>query len=64
MSQGPLEPGPADLDREDAFLAWLACQAERCIIQPNDGLIQVIRSRLKGGTKVPARTTASAIWGP
>jgi hypothetical protein len=36
---------------------------ERCIIQRNDGLIQVIRSHLKGATKVPASSAASAISG-
>ena len=56
VRERPLEPGPGDLDRQDAFLPGLAAQPDRCIIQPNDGLIQVIRSRLKGGTNVPART--------
>lgn len=59
MGQSPFEPAAADLDRQDAFLAGFAGR----IIQPNDGLAQVIRSRLNGGTNVPARTAASAICG-
>jgi len=42
----------------------LAAQPDRCIIHPNDGLIQVIRSRENGATNVPARIAASAISGP
>jgi hypothetical protein len=36
-------------------------QPQRYIIHRNDGLIQVIRSRLNGATKRPARTAGSAI---
>lgn len=39
----------------------LVAHPERYIIQRNEGLIQVMRSRLKGGTSMPARSAPSAI---
>jgi len=39
----------------------LVAQPDRYIIQKKDGLIQVIRVSLNGGTNVPAPTAASAI---
>lgn len=36
---------------------------DRYIIQPNDGLIHVIRSRLNAAVNLPARTAGSAILG-
>lgn len=41
----------------------LCAHPQRCIIQPDDGLIQVIRWVLDGAADVPARTAASAICG-
>jgi hypothetical protein len=41
----------------------LVAQPQRYIIHRNDGLIQVIRSRLNGGTKRPAATAGPAISG-
>ena len=63
MPQGPLEP--ARLMSTASTRSWhgLSAQPQRYIIQRNEGLIQVIRSRLKGGTNRPARSAASAISG-
>ena len=54
---------PARLIRMASTRSWpgLVAQPQRYIIQRNDGLIQVIRSRRNGGTKAPAATAASAI---
>jgi hypothetical protein len=41
----------------------LVAQPQRYIIHRKDGLIHVIRSRLNGATKRPARTAGSAIAG-
>ena len=67
-------PGQADLDGPVSERAepkraiastrsWpgLVAQPERYIIHKNEGLIQVIRSSLKGATKVPAVSARSVI---
>jgi hypothetical protein len=41
----------------------LVAQPQRYIIHRNDGLSQVIRSRLNGGTNRPPAIAASAICG-
>ena len=41
-----------------------AAHPQRCIIHRKDGLTQVIRLRLKGGTNRPAATAAPAMAGP
>ena len=54
---------PARLISTASTRSWpgLSAQPQRYIIQRNDGLIQVIRSRLNGGTNRPAASAGSAI---
>lgn len=49
----------------DSTRSWpgLVAQPQRYIIHRKDGLIHVIRSRLKGATKRPAATAGSATCG-
>ncbi len=49
--------------REDTLLAGFVAQPQRYIIHRNDGLIHVMRVRLKGATKRCADTAGSAISG-
>lgn len=56
-------PFSGHFDGEDAFLAGLVAHPERYIVRRNEGLIQVIRSSVTGGTNVPADRAALAVVG-
>lgn len=57
---------PARRTRTRRMRSWpLRCpQLLRCIIQPKEGLIQVMRLNENGATNVPARSAASAMRSP
>ena len=63
MRQRPLEAVARDPIASTRSWPGFVAQPQRYIIHRNDGLIHVIRSRLNGGTNVPAASAGSAIAG-